>query len=275
MFNMEKPIRIVVKDLINCLADGKTVSLVIHNTLRIDLTGKIFHKHSAYGGQHKLSLNARTLTNDVETLLKQAMSDEPNKRHVIISFLNFSDSYDSSASVTSSVVNTICSVFRLMNNCTQIIINCDKGVQRAPMIASRVVALLKYGVNEPSDCVYEVYRLICESLCVQNNLEWRQNDPLAWPKLCTNSWTQAEICMFKHRKTMYPSMEGEIVYGQNVYMYIEENASKSDQDEGSESSDTIPFPLPPGIDRANSVDSESSGSSTVSPPLDACIYIPK
>lgn len=275
---MKKPIRIVVKGLMNSLADGKTVSLVIHNTLRIDLTGEIFHKHSAYGGQHKLSLNAQTLTNDVDTLLKQAMSDDPDKRrskrHVMISFLNFSDSYDSSASVTSSVVNTICSAFRSMNNCTQIIINCDNGVQRAPMIASRVVALLQYGVNEPCDCVYEVYRQMCKILCKQNNFEWRQNEPLTW-KLCTNSWTQNEICMFKQRNPMYPAMTGGNVYVQEVCMYFEENGSESDQDEGSESSDTIPFPLPPGIDDGNSVNSESSGSSTVSPRLGSCIYIPK
>lgn len=200
-----------------------------------------------------MSLDARELKNDTTTILKQTINSDPNKRHVMISFLHFSDSYESSASVTSSVVNTICSAFRLMNNCTQMIVNCDKGVQRAPMIASRVAALLKHGINEPCDCVYEEYMLICKNLCLQNNLVWKEREPLKWPKLCTNSWTQAEICIFEHRNPMYPAISGESVYGLDVYMYV-----VVDEEEGSESSDTIPYPLPPGVDDNISLTSVSS-----------------
>jgi hypothetical protein len=164
-----------------------------------------------------------------------------------------------------------------MEDCEQIIINCDKGMQRAPMIASRLVALLQHGINKPCKEVYEVYAMICKNQCIQNNLEWNPNNtPCKWPKLCTAAWTQNEICMFQHRKQMYPKTTGEIVEGLGVYLYIEYNMhdgtgneSKSDPDEFSESSETIPFPLPSGIDDG----SNCSATTTTLPLLPSVIAI--
>jgi hypothetical protein len=264
--------RIIVKSLNECLqATGPKCHLLAVATLRVDLSGgKLLIQPFAFGGQHKFTFDAKIATDDIENTIKQRLIDDPKKLHVVISFENFDDSSESST-FTANVVGMIGAAFRAMKDCKQIIINCETGRQRAPMIASRVAALLLHGLNKPSTHAYDIYKMICEQQCIDNSVVWTPDEPEKWPKFCTNSWTQAQICIFMHGKSMYPKNDddddggggngGGGNYRVNVMINCEhnqngENGCESDE-ESSNGSETIPFPLPSDLDLGGSNTDES------------------
>ena len=190
-------VEIITKSLPKSLHNGRfpNQSLDLVKTLHVDLSGK--------SGQSwidcKIHLNAKDLKKgngmDVITTRERCNLFREDNVNVLLFINEYPDNIDSFG-LTEGVIDAIFVVFKCMHRCERIIINCNKGMNRSPMVGARLAALISEGKNEPCELAYGYFLQLCGSL----NRHFDRNNITTWPNLCTNDWTQMAICEFKRQE---------------------------------------------------------------------------
>jgi hypothetical protein len=160
-------------------------------SLRVNLSG-VQIQPSASAHVKLLRLDARR-ANEIGDLLEECIFWRGD---ILVTVTNFPDEI-SSAGFTSELVESIYCVFRWMQDCFNIIINCMHGRNRCVSFAARLASRIQDGINEPSKRAYHFYRQICQSVCEE---EYEAGDHNTWPHLCTNHFAQSVIYLFPRRE---------------------------------------------------------------------------
>lgn len=155
--------------------------------LAVDLTGAI----SPVEGHDNISFHVE----------EGPIPIQPKGSNVLLSVHGFHDCLESRVYVE-NLVATIVGAAKSMR-CEKILVNCNRGQNRAPLIACRILAVLRGCENKPSQDVYDIFSDFCkryydkyeETRCTA----WSDNLPTKWPRFCYAPWCQLEIADFSRR----------------------------------------------------------------------------
>lgn len=156
----------------------------------VDLSGKNTIESDKY--LKVVVLDAKNAANQIQDLVEDCSSWD---KDVFLKVSNFPDD-GTSAPYTNDVVSVIHNIFKSMDGCFDIIINCHHGRNRAIMVTCRLAALIEHGCRGPSREAYQFYQKLCESIYPEYNTEHKET----WPKLCNNPFVQEEVFLFHRRE---------------------------------------------------------------------------
>ena len=139
--------------------------------------------------------NLKVLALDAREISDYQLEDNLfENRHILLKITGFPDD-ESSKPHTDAIIRFVHDIFCCMKNCSNIIINCRHGKNRAIMLGARLSALIQHGINKPSREAYSFYQQLCESVSDR----YSESNYSTWPKLANNDFVQNMICEFDRR----------------------------------------------------------------------------
>lgn len=108
--------------------------------------------------------NLKVLALDASEISDYQLEDNLlSNKNILLKITGFPDD-ESSEPHTDALIRFVYDIFCLMKNCSNIIINCRHGKNRAIMLGARTSALIQHGINEPSREAYCFYQQFCKSV---------------------------------------------------------------------------------------------------------------